>query len=263
MATLSPLAVPPPADPDYPETDGKPIGETDFHITAILTLLQLLRDFFAPEEQVYVGGDMMFYYEKDNPKAVRAPDVFVVKGIGKHKRRIYKLWEERALPCTIFEITSKQSRAEDLKVKYALYERLGVQEYFLFDPLGEYLAAPLQGFVLLGGRYQPLSLAPDGTLTSQALGLRVRPEGDLLRIIDAVTGQVIPTSSEALELARRERQRAQIEAQRAETEAQRAETEAQRAETEAKKAAAEAQRADAAETRIAQLQAELERLRGG
>ncbi len=256
MATLSPLAVPPPADPDYPETDGKPIGETDFHITAILTLLQLLRDFFAPEEQVYVGGDMMFYYEKDNPKAVRAPDVFVVKGIGKHKRRIYKLWEERALPCTIFEITSKQSRAEDLKVKYALYERLGVQEYFLFDPLGEYLAPPLQGFALLGGRYQPLSLAPDGTLASRALGLRVRPEGDLLRIIDAVTGRVIPTSSEALELARRERQRAQIEAQRAETEAQ-------RAETEAKKAAAEAQRADAAETRIAQLQAELERLRGG
>ncbi len=247
MAPIAPLAVPPPADPDYPETDGKPIGETDFHITAILTLLQLLRDFFAAEEQVYVGGDMMFYYEKDNPKAVRAPDVFVVKGVGKHKRRIYKLWEELAgarpaVPCAIFEITSKETRKEDLKVKYALYERLGVQEYFLFDPLGEYLAPPLQGFALLGGRYQPLSLAPDGTLASRVLGLRVRPEGDLLRIIDALTGQVIPTSSEALELARRERQRAQIEAQRAET---------------------EAQRADAAETRIAQLQAELERLRGG
>ncbi len=125
MASLSPLAVPPPADPDYPETDGKPIGETDFHITATLTLLQLLRDFFASEEQVYVGGDMMFYYEKGNPKAVRAPDVFVVKGVGKHKRRIYKLWEELAnghpvVPCAIFEITSKQTRTEDLTGKYAL-----------------------------------------------------------------------------------------------------------------------------------------------
>jgi Uma2 family endonuclease len=247
MAPISPLAVPPPADPDYPETDGKPIGETDFHITAILTLVQLLRDFFAAEEQVYVGGDMMFYYEQGNPKAVRAPDVFVVKGVGKHKRRVYKLWEELAagrpaVPCTIFEITSKESRVEDLKVKYTLYERLGVQEYFLFDPLMEYLSPPLQGFVLMGGRYQPLSLAPDNILTSQAMGLRLRSEGDLLRIIDATTGQVIPTSSEALELARQEQQRAQSEAQRAE---------------------AEAQRAEAAEAKVAQLQAELERLRDG
>ena len=245
MASLSPLAVPPPADPDYPETDGKPIGETDFHITATLTLLQLLRDFFASEEQVYVGGDMMFYYEKGNPKAVRAPDVFVVKGVGKHKRRIYKLWEELAnghpaVPCAIFEITSKQTRTEDLTGKYALYERLGVQEYFLFDPLAEYLTPPLQGFVLLDGRYQPLPSGSDGTVNSVALGLRLRPEGDLLRIIDAATGQMVPTSSEALELARREQQRARSEAQRAD---------------------AEAQRADGAETEIAQLKAELERLR--
>ena len=51
MATIAPLAVPPAADPDYPETDGKPIGETDFHITAILMLVQLLRDFSPPRSR--------------------------------------------------------------------------------------------------------------------------------------------------------------------------------------------------------------------
>ena len=63
----------------------------------------------------------------------------MVKGVGKHKRRVYKLWEEQVVPCTIFEITSKQTGSADLTTKYQLYGQLGIKEYFLFDPLGEYL----------------------------------------------------------------------------------------------------------------------------
>jgi hypothetical protein len=110
---------------------------------------------------------------------------------------------------------------------------LGVHEYFLFDPLGEYLTLQLQGFRLEEGYYQRLELSPEGTLSSQELGLTLRPDGDLLRLVEPETGEALPTLDEAVDLALAETERAQ----------------------------AEAQRADVAEAELARLRAELERLR--
>jgi len=231
----------------YPESDGQPMGETQFHIAAILHLYQALRYHFRREEELYVAADMLFYYEEGNPAAVKVPDVFVVKGVSKHDRRIYKVWEEKAAPCVVFEITSRSTRLEDLGSKRALYELLQVQEYFVFDPLDEYLSPRLQGFRLEGAYYQPMTLLPDGTLRSQELDIILRPEGTLLRVVDPATGEAVPTLDEAVDLALTEAQRAQAEAQRAQAEAQRAQ--------------AEAQRADAAEAELTRLRAELERLR--
>jgi Uma2 family endonuclease len=67
--------------------------------------------------------------------------------------------------------------------KYQLYERLGVKEYFLFDPLDEYLQPRLQGFTLVQERYQALPLSAEGDLVSRELGLILRPQKDLLRLI--------------------------------------------------------------------------------
>ena len=207
MASLVELAIP---VIEYPESDGQPIGETDFHFTTIILLIQALRDYFADHPQVYVAGDLMFYYEKGNPYAAKAPDVLVVKGVHKHKRRIYKLWEEQVVPCTIFEITSKQTGSVDLTIKYQLYERLGVKEYFLFDPLDEYLRPRLQGFALVQGHYQALPFSSAGELVSRELGLILRPQEDLLRLVDSYTGQILATSQEETYRANRETQRANL-----------------------------------------------------
>ena len=72
-----------------------------------------------------------------------------------------------------------------------MYERLGIKEYFLFDPLEEYLQPRLQGFTLVQGRYQALPLSSEGELVSRELGLILRPQGDLLRLIDSYTGQML------------------------------------------------------------------------
>jgi Uma2 family endonuclease len=238
----------------YPESDGKPVGETDFHIAALFHLWQALRFHYRNDPDVYVAGNMLFYYEQGNPAEFKVPDIFVVKGIAKHDRRVYKLWEEKAAPCVVFEITSRSTRLDDLGTKRALYEMLGVREYYLFDPLDEYLRPRLQGYKLVAGMYQPVKPSLDGSLLSRELGLVLRADGKLLRLVDPTTGEPLPTLDEAvnqiedaLETARAEMRRAQLEAQRAEVEAQRAE--------------AEAQRANAAETRSAQLEAEIERLR--
>jgi hypothetical protein len=161
----------------------------------------------------------------------------------------------------VFEITSRGTRREDLVDKRAFYEMLGVQEYYLFDPLSEYLRPQFQGYFLAGTTYRKGQASGDGSILSHELNLVLRPEGKLLRLVDPATGQPLPTMDEAvtlmadaLEMARSEAQRAWMEAQRAEAEAQRAEAEAQRAE-------AEAQREKAAETRSDQLEAEISRLR--
>lgn len=245
----------------YPESDGKPMGETDWHITVILYLREALRYIFRADEQVYVAADMLFYYVEGRPRIFKVPDVFVVKGVPRHSRRVYKLWEEQVAPCVIFEISSRDTRDEDIGSKRVLYEQLGVKEYFLFDPLGEYLAPRLQGFRLSDRFYTPLPLAADGTLLSDELGLILRPENEMLRLVDPATGQSIPTINEALAQAQVEARRAQTATQRAQTEAQRAQVEAQRAQAEAQRAQVEAQRADQAEAELARVRAELALLR--
>ena len=75
--------------------------------------------------------------------------------------------------------------------KKKLYERLGVEEYFLFDPFGEYLRPRLQGFRLEDGRYQPLVQRVDGALESRTTGLILRPEGSRLRLQYKDTGELL------------------------------------------------------------------------
>src|SRR5215213_5447878 len=78
---------------EYPESDGKPLGETDAHRREILAIIAMLEQFFVEHANVYISGNLMFYYEQGNPSAVVSPDVFVVKGVPKGLRRTYRLWE--------------------------------------------------------------------------------------------------------------------------------------------------------------------------
>jgi len=181
----------------YPESDGKPMAETDVHRREMFDLIGTLDDRFRDAPDVYVAGNLFLYYAEGNPRKVVAPDVFVVKGVPKGNRRIYKLWEERHAPCLVIELTSDSTRQEDLEAKKECYARLGVEEYFLHDPLGDYLEPPLQGLRLEEGRYRQIVPAPDGSLEIRTLGLRIRKEGEQSRLIDAATGESLLRPEEA------------------------------------------------------------------
>jgi Uma2 family endonuclease len=191
---------------EYPESDGKPMGETDVHRREMAQIIEMLILFFQSVPDVYVSGNLMFYYEEGNPSAVTSPDVFVVKGVHKGLRRAYKLWEEKQPPVTVFEITSRSTRLEDKGNKRALYAMLGVREYFLFDPLAEYLKPPLQGFRLVDEEYIAIDQAEDGSLISQELGLWMFREDTYLRMVDRATNQPLlrPAELEAARLAAEE-----------------------------------------------------------
>ena len=70
------------------------MAENDAQRLAMVYALDVLATRFAEHEDVYVSGDLLIYYEEDNPRVSIAPDVFVVYGVAKRKRMTYLLWEE-------------------------------------------------------------------------------------------------------------------------------------------------------------------------
>lgn len=140
----------------YPDTDGKPMAESDLHRERMVALIHTLQRFFAGQ-QVYVSGNLLLYYEEGNPRKSVAPDCFVVWGVDPHFRRIFKLWEEASGPRVVFEVSFKSTQREDLGTKMRLYAGLGIEEYYIYDPTAEYLDPPLAAFRLAGEGYVPIA----------------------------------------------------------------------------------------------------------
>ena len=198
---------------------------------------EALNERFEDDPNVFVGVNMFLFYRKGDPRGVVATDGFVVKGVpklpGGVQRRKYMLWLEGGqVPCFVLETTS-ESTAERDNDKRKTYAQLGVAEYFQFDPFGEYLNPPLQGFRLVKGLYEPMRPNPGGSLLSHTLGVIFSADGNKLRLTDAVTG--VPL------LRRKEIQKARRQAE--------------------ENAAAAEERAVAAEERSRALEEELARLR--
>ena len=192
-----------PDEVEYPESDGQPMGETDAHVRAIINIRVMLENHFASQPDVYVSGNMFLYYEPGEPTQSVVPDVFVARGVSKRLRRVYKVWEEGKGPDFVLEVTSRSTRGEDVGKKKGLYEYLGVREYALFDPLGEYLRPPLQGYRLIEGRYEPIALNDQGGFASEVLGLELRVRDDDLRLYDPEREEWLLTPQEEAD-ARRE-----------------------------------------------------------
>lgn len=201
---------------DYPTRDGRPMGESDVHREQMVDLIQALEAFFAGQPDVYVSGNLMFYYEEGNPQRHVSPDVMVVHGVPSRKRDLYKLWEEGSAPSLVFEITSRSTRSEDLGLKKGLYEFLRVREYVLFDPREEYLEPRLRIYRLEETGYRLLEPGDD---LLETVGLRAVEREGQLRLEDPGTGRVLPTRRD-LEARLRE---AEERAARAERELERRE----------------------------------------
>ncbi len=191
----------------YPETNFQPIAETDFHIDEMMNLWFTLKDFFRNDSDIYIATNLFIYYEEGNPNTSVSPDVFIVKGVEKKLRRIYKQWEEQQPPSFALELTSQSSKLQDLGTKRALYAMLGVRYYFIYAPLEEYLTPPLQGYVLTGNEYELLTPSETNAFTVPELGFELMVESYHLRLIDLKTGQKLLTPAEKDEELRNTQQR--------------------------------------------------------
>ena len=192
-------------DPLYPSSDGRPMAENTWQYRNAVHAFNVLRARYQHRRDVFVAGDLLIYYEEGKPAKRVAPDVFVAFGAAQGDRNIYKPWEEGKAPDFVLEVASKSTWREDAGPKRALYARLGVGEYWLCDPTGEFHAQPLQGLLLADGEYWPLPPRREkgqSVVRSRALGLDLRMEGDSLRFRDPESGEDLRTY-EALEAERR------------------------------------------------------------
>ena len=173
---------------------------------------------------------------------------------------MYLVWEVGKPPDFILEIGSKSTARVDLGRKRALYAELGVGEYWRFDATGgEFYGESLVGERLVGGEYRRMEMRHEGDgrvwRRSEALGLDVWWVEGELRFWDAEAGRWLLNHEE-------ERSGRLASESRAETAEARAEEER------AARLAAESHNEEegagrlAAEARVAELEAELRRLRG-
>ncbi len=167
----------------YPSEDGEPLAESYAHLYAILTTLEVLRQYLN-DQQATVLSNQFLYYAQGFPKLRVAPDVMVIFNVTPGGRDNYKIWEEGQVPSVIFEMTSQGTKQEDLETKKTLYENLGVTEYWLFDPRGEWVKEKLRGYRLVEETYQLIR-----DRHSEPLNLDLQVEDTLIGFYRADTGE--------------------------------------------------------------------------
>ena len=155
-----------------------------------------------------------------------------------------------ARPVLVVEITSADTRKNDLGIKKSYYHRAGVPLYLIVDgrqgPKGR--RVKLLGFRHDPEGYTPLPLDDQDRLWVEPMNLWLAVADRRVVCIDGATGEPIGDYSQE------SRARAEAEARSAEAEARSAEAEARSAEAEARNRELEA--------RMLAMEAELRRLRG-
>ncbi|MCE7982977.1 MAG: Uma2 family endonuclease [Caldilinea sp. CFX5] len=192
----------------------------------------------------------------------KSPDIVAFPG-GRFpaNEKSYRVGRDGPLPTFIIEVTSEDTRREDLLVKPLYYAALGIREYLIIDILND-ASEPwaLIGYRLDAGPfYRRLPADPQGGIAFATVGLRfVAVNRTRIEVYDSATGQRLLSSDELIAQAEAERARAAVEAERAAAEAERAAAETERANAEAQaRTLAEAQAAAATERAEAETAARL------
>jgi hypothetical protein len=183
----------------YPSSDGEPLAESYVHLCALLATLEVLRQYLLGR-QATVLSNQFLYYAQGFPRLRVAPDVMVIFNVAPGGRDNYKIWEEGQVPVVIFEMTSEGTKNQDMGFKKTLYQQLGVLEYWLFDPKGEWIKEQLQGYRLQGEVYEPITDS-----RCEPLQLRLQIEGQLIGFYREDTGEKLLIPEELAEALKQER----------------------------------------------------------
>ncbi len=196
----------------YPESDGKPMAETDTHRKLMMDFILMLEDHFENDGDVYVSGNLFFYYEEGDPKKVISPDVFVVFGVDKKLRNTFQTWAEANTPDFVLEVASPKTFKNDMGHKKDLYASvLAVKEYYIYDPLGQ-IVPSFVGYRLVDGVYQEIDFVNE-RLPAKTLGLELGEHDGKLSLYNPNTSQWLQTPSEEVKEVRARAENAEARAQ--------------------------------------------------
>ncbi len=119
----------------YPDSDGQLMSDNTKQFEWIVTIKGGLDALFKDDPNVFVAGDLLWYPIEGNNKLRVAPDTMVAFGRPKGYRGSYQQWKEDNIPPqVVFEILSPGNTLTEMAKKLELYDRYGVEEYYLYDP---------------------------------------------------------------------------------------------------------------------------------
>jgi Uma2 family endonuclease len=202
---------------------------------SLSTLDGTLGPHFAAFNDVLLTGEIYVRIDESDTREL-APDFIFARQVSDPERVIrrngYVISEVGKPPDLVLEVGSRSTGRRDYTVKREGYAALGIREYWRFDPSGgEYHDAPLAGDTLVDDEYVPIEIVAESDGRhwgySEILELELWWEEGTLRFRDSASGQYLLTPEE-------------LAADRL----------------------AERERAGTAEARVAELEAELRRLRG-
>ncbi|HLO86794.1 MAG TPA: Uma2 family endonuclease [Nostocaceae cyanobacterium] len=209
----------------YPDSDGQPMADNTKQYQWIVKIKENLEILFALQEDVFVGGNLLWYPVEGNNKIRQAPDILVVFSRPKGDRGSYQQWKENDIaPQVVFEIISPGNTTKEMTKKLLFYQRYGVEEYYIYDPDTGELTGLLRSHEWLE------EIEEINGWVSPRLGIRFELTADTLEIYYP-DGRKFLTSVELDQLREQERERAEQERERAEQERERAEQERQQKET--------------------------------
>ena len=210
-----------PESPVHDETRREFVGDLVFH----------LREAFRDVPHTLASNINLYYEAEKHPQGrfpgnrpiPVVPDLMLfTRTIAPSRYRSYRTWEVGA-PAWVLEILSEGTWPDDVGIKRELYARLGVPEYWFYDPEGVQspkLAGALRGLRLRAGVYEaiaPLRRLAGGTVAtvypSAVLGVALGVDRQRhLRLYDDSRQAWSQTANEAAAEARQAQ--AQIQAER-------------------------------------------------
>ena len=163
----------PPEDVYYPDQREDDMGETSAHYLLIAELMQMLRMHLKSRSDVFLTANMNVYFVEGDPHKWVAPDILIAFGVPNRDRNVYKCWAEGVFPQVVIEVASERTWKSDLNEKLKLYEKLGVEEYYVLDgESGRHTGVPITCLRRKEELLTPID-ASDGTAFSDLLGLRI------------------------------------------------------------------------------------------
>ena len=156
-------------DPDVSEPPDDSMEQND-EMDEIMGLFRARFTDFGRRPDVFLSRETNICYDPSSLNVRISPDVYLAFGVDAQAirpRKLYLPWEVGKPPDWALEVASESTGRRDVEDKPAIYARIGVREYWRFDPSGgNYHGEPLSGFRLLNGVYQPIELTrePDGVL---------------------------------------------------------------------------------------------------
>ena len=176
----------------YEDEGQDEMGEATPHTDSDQILSIGLGEHFRARPLVRVFSNLNVYYHPVDRRAYISPDVMVIQTAQPLPEKLtsYRIGRDRPAPILAIEILSPRSaQQQDLTNKPEIYAWLGVAEYILVDPSGEFLEDRL----LLKRRVDAQTWSNeqdrDGGVTSR-LGFRILIDDDgMPRVVETATGR--------------------------------------------------------------------------